>query len=173
MNNENENYEKQEKIIIRLTKEAEQGDAKAQYELGKCYFYGEDLPKNINKAIEWLTKSAEQNNAEAQYILGKYNISPENNNRDEKKAAEWLTKAAKQGHNGAKFALAFCYLFGIGVPTNVNKMFDLLGDIVTEDCRNLKRWSYNDKLWFYFIWNRYLKYHKNADLFLYYYSYYS
>ena len=47
---------------------AEQENAKAQFFLGVCYYFGGDVSQNYVKAVEWLTKAAEQGNADAQYF---------------------------------------------------------------------------------------------------------
>lgn len=49
---------------------AEQGDAEAQKNLGKCYYDGDGVEQSFEKAYEWFTKAAEQGNASAQNKLG-------------------------------------------------------------------------------------------------------
>ena len=49
---------------------AEQGDVKAQYNLGVCYYKGEGVPKNYVEGARWIRKAAEKGYAEAQYKLG-------------------------------------------------------------------------------------------------------
>ncbi len=49
---------------------AEQGDARAQYNLGLMYVNGRGVPQDYEKAIDWFTKSAEQGFAGAQNNLG-------------------------------------------------------------------------------------------------------
>ena len=53
-----------------LIKDAEAGDAEAQFELGYLYYYGVKVEKDYAKAAEWFTKSAEQGNAYGQCMLG-------------------------------------------------------------------------------------------------------
>lgn len=53
-----------------LIRKAQSGDAEAQYELGRNYYYGrENFPKDLDKGIMWWKKAAAQNYAEACYIL--------------------------------------------------------------------------------------------------------
>ena len=40
-----------------LEKAAEQGDAKAQYELGRCYDAGDKVPKDNAIAAKWYAKA--------------------------------------------------------------------------------------------------------------------
>jgi len=51
-------------------KAAEQGLAKAQFNLGVSYQNGTGVPKDYNEAAKWYRKAAEQGMAEAQYNLG-------------------------------------------------------------------------------------------------------
>ena len=49
---------------------AEQGDAKAQYNLGVMYHKGQGVPQNYKEAAKWYRLAAEQGIAKAQYNLG-------------------------------------------------------------------------------------------------------
>ena len=49
---------------------AEQGHAKAQYNLGLMYDNGEGVPENDSEAVKWYRLAAEQGIATAQYNLG-------------------------------------------------------------------------------------------------------
>jgi hypothetical protein len=48
---------------------AEQGDAKAQYNLGVMYRKGHGVPQNDAEAVKWYRKSAKQGDAEAKSLL--------------------------------------------------------------------------------------------------------
>src|SRR2546425_10209072 len=58
-----------EKRLAQLQKEADSGDAVAQYDLGRMYYKGEGVPKDAAKAAEWHQKAAAQGDAEAQGLL--------------------------------------------------------------------------------------------------------
>ena len=49
---------------------AEQGYARAQYDLGVMYDEGDGVPENDVEAVRWFRLAAEQGNALAQYNLG-------------------------------------------------------------------------------------------------------
>ncbi len=49
---------------------AEQGDAKAQFNLGVMYSDGRGVPQNDAEAVKWFRLAAEQGDASAQYNLG-------------------------------------------------------------------------------------------------------
>ena len=48
---------------------AGQGDAEAQYRLGRCYLAGEDVIKDESEAIKWFRQAAEQGHEEARDAL--------------------------------------------------------------------------------------------------------
>ena len=49
---------------------AEQGDARAQFNLGLMYDNGEGVPQDYKSALKWYTLAAEQGHADALYNLG-------------------------------------------------------------------------------------------------------
>ena len=51
-------------------KAAQQGDAKAQSNLGVMYAKGEGVPEDDTQAVSWYRKAAQQGQAEAQHNLG-------------------------------------------------------------------------------------------------------
>jgi len=50
-------------------KSAAQGIAKAQYELGLCYYEGHGIDQDDKKAEEWFRKAADKGHKKSQYIL--------------------------------------------------------------------------------------------------------
>ncbi|AEY67557.1 Sel1 repeat protein [Clostridium sp. BNL1100] len=84
---------------------AKQNNMFAQYALGKLYLSGEDIPQNVEAAVEWLTLSAEQGNQYAQYALGKFYLMGREVPRDREAAIRWLTLSASQGNLYAQFFL--------------------------------------------------------------------
>ena len=73
---------------------AEQGNAKAQYNLGKRYEDGDGFPRDYAKAVKWYRKSAEQDNAQAQGKLGNMYSAGKGVPQDDKQAYIWLSIAA-------------------------------------------------------------------------------
>ena len=61
------------------------------------YSYGEGVPQDYKKAIEWYQKAAEQGHADAQYNLGWIYEKGRGVSADNYKALEWYEKAAVQG----------------------------------------------------------------------------
>ena len=58
------------KDIIRLKREAQEGNKVSQYQLGCCYYHGCGVEKNAKKAVEWLAEAAHQKLFDAYYKLG-------------------------------------------------------------------------------------------------------
>ncbi len=55
-------------------KAAEQGDAGAQYELGKCYRYEYGVKENRREAVRWYRQAAEQGNSLAKAALKRMGV---------------------------------------------------------------------------------------------------
>jgi len=77
----------------------------ADYRLGKLYLHGEEVPKDVPKAIGHLTASAESGNQYAQYVLGKLYLMGQEVAQDREAAWYWFTQSADQGNQYAQFFL--------------------------------------------------------------------
>jgi len=97
-------------------KAAEQGDARAQKDLGHMYFDGRGVPQDYAEAARWYRKAAEQGDARAQYSLGAMYNMGQGVLRDYAEAARWYRKAAEQGDTNSQYNLGFMYRKGRGVP---------------------------------------------------------
>ncbi len=95
---------------------AEQGHARAQYNLGFMYYNGQGVPQDYAEAVKWYRKAVEQGNAGAQYNLGLMYSNGLGVPQDDAKAVQWYRKAAEQGHAKTQFILGFGYSNGLGVP---------------------------------------------------------
>ncbi|MCQ2192784.1 MAG: sel1 repeat family protein [Paludibacteraceae bacterium] len=87
-----------EKAVEWYAKEAEQGDAYAQYKLGSCLCEGKGVTQNYEKAAEWFTIAAVQGNPDAQFELARCYDNGNGVQKNHTKAIEWYSKAAEQGH---------------------------------------------------------------------------
>ena len=85
-----------------LQKAAEKGDAEAQFCLGKRFFNGDGVEKDMAEAAKWWRMAAEQDMAEAQYNLGICYLNGDGVRQDKTEAVKWLRKAADQGSPSAK-----------------------------------------------------------------------
>ena len=91
--------------IEELRQKAEKGDSVAQTMLGVEYMKGDQVEKNLDKAIEWWKKAAEKGYAEAEYKLGVCYHFGFGIKKSHKLARYWYEKAANQQHKSAKVAL--------------------------------------------------------------------
>jgi TPR repeat protein len=88
-----------------LQKQAEAGDAEAQFQLGRLYFRGEGVAKNEARALEWISKSAEQGNTDAIASMGFIYSQGAGVPKDESKAVEWFRRGAEAGSATCKLNL--------------------------------------------------------------------
>ncbi len=95
---------------------AGQGDAGAQFNLGRMYYNGEGVPQDHAEAVRWYRRAAGQGHADAQHNLGTMYYNGEGVPRDYAEAVRWFRRAAGQGYAGAQFNLGLMYYNGEGVP---------------------------------------------------------
>lgn len=104
--------------ISELRAKAEQGDATAQFSLGRACEAGNGVPHNDKSAAEWYRKAADQGNPAAENRLGVMyrlglGVSP-----DKEEAVRWYRRAAKQGNAEGMFNLGVSYYNGDGVSSD-------------------------------------------------------
>lgn len=77
---------------------AEQNEAKAQYDLGICYYTGTGVRENYAEALKWFHAAADQNSVDALSMLGNcyYTGMGAELERNYVEAAKWYQKAAEQ-----------------------------------------------------------------------------
>ena len=99
------------------------GGAKAQFDLGVMYAFGQGVPKNDLEAVKWYRKAAEQGYAKAQYNLGVCSDFGRGLPKDNAEAVRWYRKAAGQGHAKAEFNLGVSYKYGQGVTRDAAEAY--------------------------------------------------
>lgn len=102
--------------IAALIEKAEQGDAQAQFQLGRKYSNGEGVPQNDEEAVKWYRKAAEQESAAAQNNLGVAYERGQGVRQDDEEAVKWYRKAAEHEVAVAQRNLGLMYRLGRGVP---------------------------------------------------------
>ena len=107
-----------EEAVKWYRKAAEQGYARAQYNLGHCYEYGKGVEKNEIETVKWYRKAAEQGYAVAQNGFGFCYDNGTGVEKNEVEAVKWYRKAAEQGYARAQYNLGVCYDNGTGVEEN-------------------------------------------------------
>ena len=136
----------QKSEMDKLRESAEKGDAKAQFELGKCYSEGKGINKDAAEAAKWYRKAAEQGYAGAQYIYGRCCLDGTGIAKNSSEGLKWLLKAANQGNVNAVYDAGVCYCDGIGVKRNIDmalKYFVLAEKAGHPKCKNK---AYEEKL---------------------------
>ncbi len=99
-----------------LHKLADQGDARAQVELGVMYVLGDGgLGTDDAEPVKWFRKAADQGNARAQFWLGQAYYVGRGVPQDYAEAMTWLRKAADQSNRDAESQVAWMYDQGQGV----------------------------------------------------------
>ncbi len=121
---------------------AEQGNARAQINLGSLYDYGMGVAESPDIAAQWYQAAALQGNATAQFNLGQMYASGRGVPRDKSAAFKWYLQAANQDLPLAQFNLALMYLNGQGVTQNTEYALDWLfkagkNHLANEDIANL------------------------------------
>ena len=105
--------------VEKLRAAAEKGDPVAQKNLGNCYYSGEGVPQDYDKAVYWYRKSADQGYANAQNNLGNCYANGYGVKKDPVEAVKWYRMAAEQGLSNAQYDLALCYYNGEGVEKDL------------------------------------------------------
>jgi hypothetical protein len=95
---------------------ADQGDTRAQVDLGIMYSKGEGVPQDYAKAFMWYLKAAERGVFQAQAQVGSLYFKGQGVQQDYAQAATWFRKAAEQGDMSAQYFLGHMYYEGKGVP---------------------------------------------------------
>ncbi len=105
---------------LELSKRAEAGDAKAQYELGRTYrdkaYTPLGEPHESQEMFRWFKKSADQGHSGAQYELANCYSYGKGVAKDCAQSLGWYRKAAAQGVNSACLFIGHYYKDGEGVP---------------------------------------------------------
>lgn len=105
----------EENEFLEIKKNAENGDPKAQFELGACYFNGEFVNQSYEQAVYWFTKAAEQDDADGQTALGTCYHNGYGVKKSYEEAFNLFTLAANKGNILAQVKLALAYESGHGV----------------------------------------------------------
>jgi uncharacterized protein len=95
---------------------AEQGDARAQSQLGLLYFNGRGVPRDYAQALIWFNRAAAQHDGNAEYNLALMYHDGDGVPRDDSQADQWYELAADQGLVPAQGNLGYMYATGQGVP---------------------------------------------------------
>lgn len=107
--------DEERKKFLEFQAKAEQGEAIAQYKLGRCYLKGEGVAKDEVEAAKWYRKAADRGHIFAQYHLGVCYGQGQGVAKDEVEAMKWYHMAGDKGDVFAQYELGHCYAEGLGV----------------------------------------------------------
>lgn len=96
-------------------KQAEHGDANAQLELSRMYFYGTGLPQDYAEAFRWARKAADQGSASADSAIGSWYYHGLGAPQNYTEAFYWYTIAAAKGDAAGEYGLGYMYRHGLGI----------------------------------------------------------
>lgn len=103
---------------------AERENGKAQYEMGKLYFFDNDLVERDDaEAFRWFTKSMNNNYPFATHYVAQCYSTGAGVAEDEKRGFELYLENAKQGIPESMERTALYYKYGIGVQADEKKAF--------------------------------------------------
>lgn len=92
---------------------AEEGDAAAQFALGRMYADGEGVPQNSAEAVRWFHRAAEQGGTHHQKLLAVWYESGNGPlSQNDAEAVRWYRRAAERGDTGAQMNLGRIYTNG-------------------------------------------------------------
>jgi len=106
-----------------LLGEAEAGNSKAQYAVGRMYEAGFGTQQDYANAAKWYRSAAEQGDPLAQHALSAMYAVGWGVSADQKEAVAWLRRSAKQGYYFSQNDLASRYANGRGVPKDDVKSY--------------------------------------------------
>ncbi len=103
---------------------AEAGDARAQYNLGVSYRFGNGVEKDLQKGFSWTLKAAEKGDVRAEVNVASMYVDGAGVTRDIGQAVGWYEKAAAAGDVNAELSLAKIYRDGVGGTIDYAKAFE-------------------------------------------------
>ena len=123
-----------------LLEHAEQGDAQAQYEVGRRFWNGDGVDQDHKQAADWFDRAARQGLAAAQCALGLCYERGDGVEQDMWQAAAWYQWAAQQDDVEAQLHLSECYEKGRGVPKDKEKAAEWLYKAAQHGGSYVKKW---------------------------------
>lgn len=104
-----------------VTWRAERGHIPSQLLLGRAYFRGDGVPRDMEQARLWLELASVQGNQKAQYELGLMYFIGAGVQQDYVNAHAWWNEAAVNGNDKAQQRLGYMYSEGLGVERDYNQ----------------------------------------------------
>ena len=102
---------------------ADKGNSEAQKKLGDMYVYGQGVPKNNIKALEWYEKSAMQGNTEVLGLIGNLWFEGIDGKIDFSVALDYYLKASEKDDAFSQYRVGYIYYNGLDTPEDHSKAF--------------------------------------------------
>ncbi len=109
---------------------ANEGNAWAQFYMGRMYDNGHGVPQDDKEAVKWYTLSAKQGNSWAQNNLASKYGKGNGVEQSFPEAFKWFMLSAEQGVAHPQFNISIMYAQGLGVEKDIKKayMWALIAD---------------------------------------------
>lgn len=99
--------------LNKLRKEADKGSGFAITELARCYYEGDGVKDDIQKAFQFIEKAAHLAYTPSYHLYGQLLINGEGCIKDEKKGIEWVRKGAIENNCEAQCLIGRYYFEGV------------------------------------------------------------
>jgi TPR repeat protein len=109
--------------IAQLERQAQAGNAAAQYKLAEAYYQGDGVAADPAEGLMWLQKSATKGYSKAEFRLAdNYRTGRGGTAKDDRQAFYWFRKAAEHGNPTAQAIVGINYKYGeSGAPRDVHE----------------------------------------------------
>lgn len=139
--------------VAALQKSAKEGDAVAQFQLGRAYYRGSGVEKDPNKALELIRKAADAGHPDAIDSMGFFYANGEIVKMDENEAVKWFRRGVAAGSARSKLNLGLLLRQGKTVQPSSAESLRLMEEAAADGLPEAK--SYLALL--YFNGDRHLK----------------
>jgi hypothetical protein len=110
-------------VVRELFPLAQDGNPRAQTNLGRLYALGQGVPQDYAQALTWFRRAADQGDVGAQFNLGVMYDNGQGVPQDYAQAGYWYRKAADQGQADAQYNLGVMYEYGHSVPQDYQQAY--------------------------------------------------
>lgn len=117
---ESKNYKS---AVELLKKSAKYGNNEANFELGKIYFKGEGIKRDLNEAVKYFTRASSSGHISAKYNLGVIYANKSYKEFNYLKAFDIFSELSSLGHAASKYKMGIFLLYGLGVDKDYKKAF--------------------------------------------------
>ena len=119
-----------------LSRAANRGHEKAQFQLGMHYLLGKSVVRDTNAAYHWFTQAAKKNVAGAHFNLALMHERGDGIPANIDTAIRWYTTAADLGNANAQQNLGIKYLVGEQMAANTDKALNLITRAAVSGLKN-------------------------------------